>query len=123
MFLQCLWNVFRRTKYRALWDGDSEWRAWDVFISPFDSQDVVSSLLQDIADVVLHVSHVFDQDFLAGGLRTVNTHQEHVLPSFTAVNSERGFLADEGLAESRASTADPAGRRAGGASHGIHHQT
>lgn len=30
---------------RELWDSDLEGWAWDVFVSPFHSQNVVSSLL------------------------------------------------------------------------------
>lgn len=31
--------------HRELWDGDLEGGAWDVFISPLDSQNVVAPLL------------------------------------------------------------------------------
>ncbi len=50
-----------------------------MIIAPLDHQDVVSSLLQHVAYVVLQVAQVFDQNLLAGDLRTVHTHQEHVL--------------------------------------------
>lgn len=53
--------------------------AWDVIVAPLDHQDVVAPLLQQVADVVLQVAQMFDQNLLTGNLRTVNTHQEHVL--------------------------------------------
>lgn len=44
------------------WDLDSDvvWTAWDVFISPFDDQDVLSLLFELVADVVQAVAQMFD---------------------------------------------------------------
>lgn len=50
-----------------------------MVVAPLDHQDVVAPLLQQVAYVVLQVAHVFDKDLLTGDLRTVDTHQEHVL--------------------------------------------
>lgn len=61
------------------WDGDVEGGAWDVVIAPLNHQDVVAPLSQHIADIVLQIAQVFDQNLLTGDLRTVHTHQEHVL--------------------------------------------
>lgn len=63
----------------ASWDNDVEGGAWDVVVTPLDHQHVIASLLQQVADVVLQVAQVFDQNLLTGDLRTVHTHQEHVL--------------------------------------------
>lgn len=60
-------------------DDDVEGGAWDVVIAPLHHQDVVASLLQQVAYVVLQVAQMFDENLLAGDLRTVHTHQEHVL--------------------------------------------
>ncbi len=63
----------------ASWDGDVERGAWDVVFAPLDHQDVVSPLFEQVAYVVLQVAQVFDEDLLAGDVRTVDAHQEHVL--------------------------------------------
>lgn len=63
-----------------LWDGDMEGWPGDVLVAPFHSQNVVPPLLQHITDVILRVSNVLHQDLLTGRLRTMNAHQEHVLP-------------------------------------------
>lgn len=99
------------------WDGDLEGGSRDVVLAPFDHQDVAAPLLQQVADVVLQVAHVFDQNLLTGNLRTVYTHQEHVLTGFAAVDGEAALLAHKGLAEARTSTQHLAGIRVGRPGH------
>lgn len=53
--------------------------AGDVVLAPLDHQDVAAPLLQQVANVVLQVAHVFDQNLLTGDLRAVHSHQEHIL--------------------------------------------
>lgn len=53
--------------------------AGDVVVAPFDHQDVVASLLQQVGHIVLQVAQVFDLQLLTGDLRATDTHQEHVL--------------------------------------------
>lgn len=60
-------------------DLDMEGGPWDVVVAPLDHQDVVASLLQHVAHVVLQVAQMFDQNLLTGDLRAVHAHQEHVL--------------------------------------------
>lgn len=71
------WSVSRSRG--ASWDGNVERGTWDVVLAPFHHQDVVSSLLQHVTDVVLQVPQVFDQDFLTGDVGAVHANQEHVL--------------------------------------------
>lgn len=63
----------------ALWDGDVERGSWDVVVAPLDHQDVAAPFLQHVADVVLQVPQMFDQNLLTGDLRAVHAHQQHVL--------------------------------------------
>lgn len=60
--------------------ADLEGGARDVLLAPLHHQDVVAPLLQHVADVVLQVAQVLDQDLLAGGLGAQHAHQQHVLP-------------------------------------------
>lgn len=60
-------------------DGDVERRPRDVIVAPLDHQDVGAPLLQQVADVVLQLAQMFDQNLLAGDLRAVHAHQQHVL--------------------------------------------
>lgn len=50
-----------------------------MVVAPLDDQDVVAPLLQYVTYVVLQVAQVFDQNLLTGDVRTMHTHQEHVL--------------------------------------------
>lgn len=59
-------------------DGQVVGAAGDVVVPPFDHQDVLSLLLQLVADVVHTVAQMFHQDLLAGDFGTVDTDQEHV---------------------------------------------
>lgn len=52
--------------------------AGDVVIPPFDHQDVLSLLLQLVADVVHAIAQMFHQDLLTGDFGTVDADQEHV---------------------------------------------
>lgn len=54
--------------------------AGDVVVAPFDHQDVVASLLQQVGHSVLQVAQVFDLQLLTGDLGAADTHHEHVLP-------------------------------------------
>lgn len=56
-----------------------EGRAGHVLLAPFDHQDVVATLLQQVGDAVLQVACVFDLQLLAGHLRAADAHQENVL--------------------------------------------
>lgn len=51
-----------------------------MVVAPLHHQDVVAPLLQHVADVVLQVALVFDQNLLTGNVRAAHAHQEHVLP-------------------------------------------
>lgn len=55
-----------------------EGTARDVLVPPFDDEDVAALLFDRVCDVVHPVAHVFDVDLLAGRLRPVNTHHQHV---------------------------------------------
>lgn len=65
-------------------DNDVVGAARDVRVSPFDHQDVLALLLQLVTDVVHAVTHMFDQDLLAGNLWAIDTDQEHVPPCIQA---------------------------------------
>lgn len=60
-------------------DGDVKRRPWDVIVAPLHHQDVTAPLLQQVADVVLQVAQMFDQNLLTGDLGAVHAHQQHVL--------------------------------------------
>lgn len=99
----------RRLSPPALWDGDLERRAGDVLLPPFDGQDVVPPLLEDVAHVVLHVAHVLDGHLLTGDVWSMDPHQQHVLTCFATVYREAAPLARIGLAQAWASTENLAG--------------
>lgn len=100
-----------------------EGTAGDVLVPPFDDEDVAALLLDRVRDVVHPVAHVFDVHLLAGCLRPVDPHHQHVgayrvmttslnvlilrmgkdsvvsafLTCFAAVDCERVLLTYEGL--------------------------
>lgn len=65
-------------KVSVLRDGDVEGTAGDVLVPPFDDEDVASLFFDSVRDIVHPVAHVFDVHLLAGRLRPVNTHHQHV---------------------------------------------
>lgn len=52
----------------------------DVFFPPLHSQNVVSSLLDNICDIVLLVAHMFHGDLFTGGGGPMDPDQQHVGP-------------------------------------------
>lgn len=123
----------RRTQTRSsvLGDGDVEGTAWDVFVPPFDDEDVAALILDRVCDVVHPVAHVFDVHLLTGRLRPVDPHHQHVgacrvvktsvnvfilrmekdsvvlvLTCFAAVNCEHVLLTYEGLRQAGTSGDD-----------------
>lgn len=67
-----------KMKSSVLRDGDVEGTAGDVLVAPFDDEDVAALLFDGVGDVVHPVAHVFDVHLLAGRLRPVNAHHQHV---------------------------------------------
>lgn len=51
-----------------------------MLLAPFDHQEVLSALLQQVGDAVVQVACVLDLQLLAGNLRAADAHQQHVLP-------------------------------------------
>lgn len=51
-----------------------------MLLAPFDHQEVLAALPQQVGDTVVQVARVFDLQLLAGNLRAADAHQEHVLP-------------------------------------------
>lgn len=52
--------------------------AWDVFLPPLHGQSVISSLLDDICDIILLVAHVLHGDLFARGGGPVDPDQQHI---------------------------------------------
>lgn len=65
-------------KSSVLRDGDVEGTAGHVLVPPFDDEDVAALFFNCVRDVVHPVAHVFDVHLLAGRLRPVNAHHQHV---------------------------------------------
>lgn len=78
-------------------DSDVVGAARDVLFSPLHYQDVLSLLLELVADVIDTVPKVLHQYLLTGNPGPVHTHQQHVTTCFAAVDAEVVLLADKAL--------------------------
>lgn len=68
----------KEMKSSVLRDSDVEGAAGDVLIPPLDDEDVAALFFDSVRDVVHPVAHVFDVHLLAGRLRPMNAHHQHV---------------------------------------------
>lgn len=60
-------------------DVDFERRARDVFVSPSDNYNVVSSFFHDVVNLVVVTAKVFDVDFLARSLGSIDTDVQYIV--------------------------------------------
>ena len=79
---------------------DVEGGTLDVFLSPFDENDVVSFLPDHIVDGVLLGSLVLDQHFITRRFRPINPDKENIISCSGAVNTETVMAIQNGRAES-----------------------
>lgn len=61
-----------------LGDGDMEGAAGDIFIPPFDDEDVVALFFDGVGDVVHPVAQVFNVYLFTRGLGSVYPYHQHV---------------------------------------------
>lgn len=50
----------------------------DTVVTPFNNDGVAALVLDGVGDIIELVPHVLDIHFLAGALRSVHTHHQHV---------------------------------------------
>lgn len=75
----------------------SEWRSGNVFIAPFDKDDVFALLVNDVADRIALVSLMFDHNFITRYFRAINADVENVVACTIAVHAEAVLTADQGF--------------------------
>lgn len=63
---------------RLLYD-DVERTSGDVFLPPFDHEQMISNFLWPIDDCITAISNVSNSNFLAWNSRAHNTNQQHVV--------------------------------------------
>lgn len=50
----------------------------DIVVTPFDNDGVAALVLDSVGDVVELVAHMLDIHLLAGGMRSMHSHHQHV---------------------------------------------
>lgn len=80
-----------------LGDGDMEGAAGDIFIPPFDDEDVVALFFDGVGDVVHPVAQMFNIDLFTRGLGSMYPHHQHVSSCFAAIYCEGVLLSYKGL--------------------------
>ena len=80
----------------------SEWRSRNVFVAPFDKNDVFALLMNDVTDGVTFLSLMFDHNFITRNFGTINAHVEDVVACLVTVHSKAILSTDQGLFETLA---------------------
>ena len=57
--------------------------ARDVLVTPLDDEDVIAAFVNDVTDVVLITTNVFDSNLFAWQVRAKYTNHQHVVPCKT----------------------------------------
>ena len=56
-----------------------------MFVAPFDENDVFAFLVDNVGDSVFFVTLMFDNDFITGDVRTIDTDVQNVVACASAV--------------------------------------
>lgn len=88
--------------FKVLLGAEFERRSGYVLVPPLGHQNVIAGIANTVANPVHIPAQVFDQDLLAGTSLSQDPHQQHVVPSLTAVHSELVALHQAHVSEAQA---------------------